>query len=148
MSEASIGAQTVTRACAMLKAISEASPLGLRAGEVATMMELPRATAYRVLSALQASGLIELNDAGRYVLGMEVFLMGLRAQNRDGIRDTVRSTLLRLSSATGDTAFLLLRHGFDAVCVDRVDGNYPIQAPMKNIGERLPLGQIPGGMMI
>lgn len=74
--------------------------------------------------------------------------MGLRAQNRDNIRDTVRSTLLRLSSATGDTAFLLLRHGFDAVCIDRVDGNYPIQAPMKNVGERLPLGQVPAGMMV
>lgn len=148
MDDGGSGAQTVTRACAILKLISEVSPAGMRASDVAARMGLPRATIYRVLTALQGSGMIELGESGRYVLGVDMFLMGLRAQNRDSVREVVRATLLRLSSATGDTAFLLLRHGFDAICIDRVDGNYPIQAPMKNIGERLPVGQVPAGMMI
>ena len=142
------GAQTVNRACAMLKAIAGACPEGMRGTEVADRMELPRATAYRVLAALQGNGMIELNGSGRYVLGPDMFLMGLQAQNMDNLRDVARASLLRLSAATGDTAFLLLRHGFDAICVDRVDGNYPIKHPACGISERLALGRIPGGMAI
>lgn len=142
------GAQTVNRSCVMLKAVAAASPQGLRGSEIAAMMDLPRATAYRVLAALEGNGMIALNEAGRYVLGMDLFLMGLQAQDREGMRDAVRASLLRLSSATGDTAFLLLRHGFDAICVDRVDGNHPIQYPLKNVSERIVLGQLPGGMAI
>ena len=67
-------------------------------------------------------------------------MLAARAGQSDGLRDLARPALLRLSATLGDTIFLLVRNGFDAVCVDRIEGPFPIRSFTGDIGGKVPLG--------
>jgi DNA-binding IclR family transcriptional regulator len=41
-----------------------------------------------------------------------------------------------------------VRSGYDAVCIARVQGTYPIQTPAVPIGSRQPLGVNSGGLAL
>jgi DNA-binding IclR family transcriptional regulator len=56
--------------------------------------------------------------------------------------------LLRLSASLGDSIFLLVRSGFDAVCLDRSEGPFPIRSFTGDIGGRVALGVGQGSMAI
>jgi DNA-binding IclR family transcriptional regulator len=53
-----------------------------------------------------------------------------------------------LAQQTGDTSFLFIRSGNDAVCISREQGTYPIQTPSVPIGSRQPLGVSAGGLAL
>ncbi|MCH3857673.1 hypothetical protein LZB78_09810, partial [Campylobacter jejuni] len=56
--------------------------------------------------------------------------------------------MLRLSGMLNDTIFLLVRSGFDAVCLDRIDGAFPVRSHTGDIGGRVPLGLGQGGLLL
>jgi DNA-binding IclR family transcriptional regulator len=64
------------------------------------------------------------------------------------LREACRPFLSRLAQETGDTAFLVLRSGADAVCVDRVEGSFPIRALTLDVGSCRPLGVGAAGLAI
>jgi DNA-binding IclR family transcriptional regulator len=64
------------------------------------------------------------------------------------LRSTARPALLRLSSTLSDSIFLLVRNGFDAVCLDRVEGPFPIRTFTGDIGGKVPLGIGQGSLAI
>lgn len=66
----------------------------------------------------------------------------------DGILEIARPSLLRLSATLNDTVFLLVRSNFDAVCLDRVEGPFPIRSFTGDIGGRVPLGIGQGSIAI
>ena len=72
-------------------------------------------------------------------LGIELFLLAGAAQ-QFSLRNQFRTALERIASETGDTVFLLIRSGNDALCIDRVEGKFPIRTIMIDIGARRPLG--------
>jgi DNA-binding IclR family transcriptional regulator len=49
---------------------------------------------------------------------------------------------------TEDTVYLLLRSGFDAICIDRVEGSFPIRTVLLRVGGRRPLGVGPAGLAL
>jgi len=55
---------------------------------------------------------------------------------------------LRVAQKTDDTAFLTVRAGYDAVCVDRVEGGFPIKVLTLDVGDRRPLGAGANGMAL
>jgi DNA-binding IclR family transcriptional regulator len=55
-------------------------------------------------------------------------------------KDRVRPALERIAHVSGDTVYLHLRSGLETVCVDRVEGSFPIRAVTLEIGGRRPLG--------
>ena len=50
--------------------------------------------------------------------------------------------------STGDTVYLVMRSGFDAVCMHRREGDYPVRALVLEVGSRRPLGVGAGGLAI
>jgi len=56
--------------------------------------------------------------------------------------------MLRLCGMLSDTVFLLVRHGFDAVCLDRIDGPFPVRSHTGDIGGRVPLGLGQAGLIL
>ena len=52
------------------------------------------------------------------------------------------------AEATGDTAFLIVRSGTEAVCADRVSGSYPVKVFTMEVGSRRPLGVGSGGLAL
>jgi DNA-binding IclR family transcriptional regulator len=146
---AAAGAQTITRAIRALKLVAAQPPQGIRLVDFARQMGLERPTAHRLLKALTAERMLIQHPASRrYSLGSLVFELGLAAAHQYNLRDICQPVLARLAEATGDTAFLFVRSGHDAVCIARVQGSYPIQTPVVPVGGRQPLGVNAGGLAI
>ena len=143
------GAQTVTRAIHVLKLIASQPPEGARLVDVAQWLGLERPTAHRLLQALTAEGmLVQHRESRRYSLGSVVFELGLAAAHRFNLNALCLPVLTRLSKWVGDTSFLFVRSGDDAVCIARVPGPLPIQTPVVPAGSRQPLGVNAGGLAL
>lgn len=131
----------VGRVFSLLRLVAEAPPGGLRLTDIAARASLPRPTVHRLLRALLAEGAVAFEPRGkRYTLGLDLFLMAARAGDATGLRDLARPTLLRLTASLGETLFLLVHNGYDAVCIERSAGPLPIRSFTGDIGGRVPLG--------
>jgi DNA-binding IclR family transcriptional regulator len=80
---------------------------------------LSRATAYRLLSALEVHHLVA-REAGRYALGMRLFDWGSKAAGM-GLVERAQPTLEKLRDATGESTQLYLREGDARICVASVE---------------------------
>lgn len=135
----------ISKVCAVLSTLSERSPL--RLSEIADATGLNRVTALRILEELTATGFIQrMENPPRYDFGPEVVAIAAAASRSLNIRDIVRPSLLRLADLSGDTVLFSVRSNSEAICVDRVTGDYPIRANFLHIGSRRPLG-VGGGSM-
>jgi DNA-binding IclR family transcriptional regulator len=129
------------RTLIILKALGAADSAGMRLIDVAREVGCNQPTAHRAMQDLMAEGFVEQVAGGkRYRLGVEFFVLASRAGHADGLRELARPALLRLSSTLTDTIFLLVRSGYDAVCLDRVEGPFPIRSFTGDIGGKVPLG--------
>ena len=112
-------------------------------------MQLERPTAHRIVKGLVAQEMLAQDlDTKAYRLGRLVYELGLAASLDYHLREACQPTLKRIADKTGDSAFLIMRSGFDSVCVDRVEGTYPIAARTLDIGSRRPLGVGAGSLAI
>lgn len=136
------GAQTVSRAFTVLRLIARRGITGMQLTEVAAAVDLPHPTAHRLLRALIGQGAVEQDhETRRYKLGPAAFELSL-ASGYTGrfLADRYRPLLHRLNAATEDTVYLVLRSGFDAICVDRVEARTSVRIVTLDIGEWRPLG--------
>jgi DNA-binding IclR family transcriptional regulator len=111
------GTQAVQRAVLLLKA------LGREAGEptlaeLVRLLGLNKTTAYRLLSALEAEGLVERGASDGYRLGPELVALGGRALGANDLREAARPALLALARETREAAHLELRVGADTLILD------------------------------
>jgi DNA-binding IclR family transcriptional regulator len=132
---------SLRRALTIVRILSQAGGDGLRLKDIAAAALCGPSTAHRALQDLIAEGFVEqVNEGNRYRLALDFFILAARAGQGEGLRDLARPCLLRLSVTLNDTVFLLVRHGYDAVCLDRVEGPFPIRSFTGDIGGRVPLG--------
>lgn len=148
-SDTTPGAQTIRRAIRALKLVATQSASGIRLVDFAEQMQLERPTAHRLLKALTAEGMLTQHpESRRYSLGSLLFELGLAASHQFNLRDICQPVLNALAEQTGDTAFLFVRSGNDAVCISIRQGTYPIQTPAVPVGGRQPLGVNAGGLAL
>ena len=147
-SSAPAGTQTIQRAVALLRQVAvKRAGEGWRLSELAGQCGLDRTTAYRILKCLISEGLIERSaDGQRYRLGPLAFELALAAEPAFDLRPYCSDALTRLAGRCGDTVFLNARSGFDAICLDRREGAYPVKALTLEIGARRPLAASAGGL--
>jgi DNA-binding IclR family transcriptional regulator len=142
------GVQSIHRAIALLRAVVARSDRGARLSDLADSTQLHAATPRRMLNAMVSEGLLTFDPVSRfYHLGIELFYFGAAA-HQFKIRDRYRATLERISRKTEDTTYLVIRSGNDVLCIDRVEGNYPIRALTHHVGMRVPLGIGAGSLTI
>ena len=140
--------QTIGRASTVLKSLSEGPSEGMRLSDVAEVVGLGKTTVARLLKALIDVGYVELDTGGRhYRLGYGLFNLG-NAARRFHIIDLARPGIARLAGLTGDTVFLSLRDGNQALCVDRQTGAFPIRSLTLSVGDRRPLGVGAGSLAL
>lgn len=140
--------QLVARIGRILRITSQSEPGGLTTTEVAAATDLARPTAHRLLTALQAEGLVDRDPAGRWLLGPETFLLGAAAAKRYDVSDLARASVRRLSEQTAESAFFSARRGHETICLVREDGSFPIRSHVLHEGIRFPLGVASAGLVI
>lgn len=137
------------RAVEILKALARHAEAGLRVSELCQQLGQTQATTHRVLQQLIDEGLVEQGtQTKRYRLAIDFFALAARAGDSGGLRALCRPSLLRLGASLGDSVFLLVRSAFDAVCLDRCEGPFPIRTFTGDIGGRVPLGMGQGALAI
>lgn len=143
------GVGALQRAFAIIRLLAQATAEGARVTQIAKSVGLTQATVHRTLQALMAQDMVEQDERTKhYRLSIEFFVLAARAGNPMNLRDLCRPTLLRLCASLGDTIFLLARSGFDAVCLDRSEGPFPIRSFTGDIGGRIALGIGQGSLAI
>ncbi|MCQ3014618.1 IclR family transcriptional regulator [Pseudomonas tremae] len=146
---AEVGVGAVSRLFAVLRCLGDCDEGGERVTQLARRVGLSQPTTHRLLRSLMDEGMVEQDLLSkRYRLSIEFFALAARAGNTGNLRDVVRPSLLRLSASLGDSLFLLARSGFDAICLDRSEGPYPIRTFTGDIGGRVALGVGQGSLAI
>lgn len=144
-----VGVGAVSRLFAVLRCLGECDEGGERVTQLAQRIGLSQPTTHRLLRSLMDEGMVEQDALSkRYRLSIEFFALAARAGNTGNLRDVVRPSMLRLSASLGDSLFLLARSGFDAICLDRSEGPYPIRTFTGDIGGRVALGVGQGSLAI
>lgn len=135
------GVQAVRRATQILSAIARRSPTGLGLADLSRRTGLTHPTTRRILRCLIEEQLVAQDPASRhYHLGPLIYEFGLCTPHQGNLVRRARAALERLSAATGDTVYLISRSSTDAVCLDRIEGTYPIRVVTTGVGDRRPLG--------
>jgi DNA-binding IclR family transcriptional regulator len=143
-SEGKSGVGVLDKAVAILSLLAEGGSASL--AEVVEGTGLPRPTAYRLLSALEAHRLVA-RGGGRYSLGLRLLGWGNRAVGPD-LAEASRPILAALANETGESTQLYVREGDRRVClasVERTGGGLRDTVP---VGAVLPLDRGSGGKVL
>lgn len=133
--------QSIARIDLLISALSQAPEKGLRLVEVCAATGLGKATAHRLLSGLVQYRLVDHDaESGRYFVGYKIFSWASGVSNRNGLVELLHPAMARLVTQFGDTVYLVVRNGDAAVCVERLEGSYPIKSLTLKVGDRRPLG--------
>jgi DNA-binding IclR family transcriptional regulator len=112
--------QSLERAIALLDAVADASPEGEPVGALALRCGLNRATAWRLLTTLDAHGLVDRDPATqRYSVGFAVSRLAASA-GVDGLVRRAHPVLVRLSERTGETTDIAVARPLGLTYVDEV----------------------------
>ena len=138
------GVGVLDKAVVILSFLSEGGPATL--AEVVEGTGLPRPTAYRLLSALEAHHLVARGNR-RYVLGMRLLGWGNQAAGLDLV-EAARPVLSALSDQTGESTQLYVREGDRRVCVASVERAGRGLRDTVPVGAVLPLDRGSGGKVL
>ncbi len=131
--------QSVSRALDLLEAFPKYGPeLGLT--QVAGLLKLDKATAYRLLSTLEERGYVERIPASRkYRLGVQAFELGAYYQSQLEVRRVALPYMKEMTAQTREAAFLCVRENDEAVCVERVESEQEVNVFALRVGGKQPL---------
>ena len=107
--------------------------------QLAELTGEPRSTVYRLLANLQQLELVEPGPRrGTFVLGLKLFRLGRTVVSRFDERQAALPVMERIHDELGETMFLCVRRGYDAVCIERIDGTR-VNLLALSLGGSLPL---------
>lgn len=142
------GTQVLERASKILRIVSRRNA-GLKLGEIERLAGLSHPTTHRLLKALERERFVTKDpETRRYRLGILNYELGLAAATKYAFADSLRPTLERIRDLTGDTIYLIVRSGSDALYLDVVPGTSPIRAIVAEPGIRRPICYSAGGLAL
>ena len=131
------GVGVLDKAVGVLRALRSQGPLGLAELQAAT--GLPRATAHRLVVALEDHGLVRRDPTGRFCLGFELIAMGRAASDSFPLAEIAGPALSELLETTAESVQLFVREGDERRCVVSLQSPHGLRWIVP-VGARLPLG--------
>jgi DNA-binding IclR family transcriptional regulator len=111
----------------------------ISASRLADLVGEPRSTVYRLLTSLQSLDMVEPGSRrGTYRLGLKLLRLGSSVVSRFDVRQSALPVMEAMHEETGNTVFLCIRRGHEAVCIERIDGRW-VQSMALRLGGALPL---------
>ena len=140
------GAASLGKAVAVLDALAAQGSLNL-AGLVGAT-GLPRATAYRLATALVSYGLVDKGPDGTYRLGSRLVELGrLAGQRRRSLAHAATPVLEDLRDATGESVQLFVAEGARRICVVSLESPHSLRTIVP-IGASLPMDRGSAGRVL
>jgi DNA-binding IclR family transcriptional regulator len=138
--------QSVDRAMAILEILAASGDVGVT--EIARNLEVHKSTAFRLLAALEARGLVEQHqDRGKYRLGRGILRLAAATTARLDIIQESRPLARQLAQETGETVNIAVLSDGAALYLDQVAGSSALQA--RNwVGQRIPLHATSNGKVL
>src|SRR3712207_132573 len=129
--------QVLRKVAALLDRLAQDGEVS--AARLAEQLAEPRSTVYRLLRSLEDLGYVEHGGrAGPYRLGLALLHLGAAVVSRFDERRAALAPMERVHEETGETVFLCVRRGSEAVCIERLEGAR-VQSLALRLGGSLPL---------
>lgn len=130
---------SIERAADVLFMFAEIDQSTLGVTEIANELSISKAVVHRILTSLRKCDLVAIDEEQRrYSLGPAVLRLADAYRQRVDIRMLALDTLRSLSSITGETATLSIRHGDHRVYIDKVTPNREVRMDVL-LGRPFPL---------
>lgn len=130
------GVGVLDKTIVVLEAL-EVSPCSL--AELVEATGLPRATAHRLASALEAHGLVRRDEEGRFTLGTRLVALGRAATEAFPLAGAAHRALRELRDGTEESVQLFVREGDRRVCIAALQSPHGLRTIVP-LGASLPLG--------
>lgn len=131
------GVAVLVKAAALLDHLAEEGET--TPARLAELTGEPRSTIYRLLATLQELELVEPGrNRGTYMLGIKMFRLGSTVVSRFDERQAALPVMERIHEQFGETTFLCVPRGDDAVCIERIDGKQ-VNLLALSLGGSMPL---------
>mgnify|MGYP003587731636 CR=1 FL=1 len=140
--------KTIQRATRILQTIRKNDSEGIRLSELSQNTDLHITTTRRILHALQKEHFVFYDKMNKtYHLGVELYFLG-KTSHHSTLKIKFRPVLEEIVAQTGDGIVLMTRNDLDAICLDRVDGVYPVRAMQIESGSIRPLAIGPSSLAL
>ncbi len=112
---------TIERAADVLFLLAGDERDSLGVTEIASELGISKAVVHRILTSLRERDLVQsLPSTRKYALGPAVLLLAARYRDHLDVRPLALAAMERLSAASGETATLSVRNGFERMYIDQV----------------------------
>lgn len=116
--------------------------------EISRRLKIPKATAHRILAALEAAEFVVRDEPTRmYRLGLRIWELAARNFAQPNLIQSARPVLVALAARAEETSLLAVLADVDVVYLDMVDAPQRIRAYFR-VGERLPAYGVGSGKAI
>jgi DNA-binding IclR family transcriptional regulator len=140
------GAASLGKAISVLDHLAVAGPSTLAGLVSATGM--PRATTYRLATALVSYGLVDKGAEATYRLGPRLVELGrLAGQRRPNLAQAATAALERLRDRTGESVQLFVAEGGRRVCIVSLESPHSLRT-MVAVGAALPMDKGSAGRVL
>ena len=138
--------QSVERAVTILEILARAGEAGVT--EMASEIGVHKSTAFRLVSTLEKSGLVEQSeDRGKYRLGVGLLRLAGATTARLDVVQEARPICRKLSSDTGETVNIAVLSDRSAFYLDQFAGSSALQ-PHNWVGQHIPLHATSNGKVL
>lgn len=132
------GTAAFSRFMRVLQAVCDSDDPPTKA-RLATLVDLPRPTIYRIVAALKAEGMLtESRGSGTLLPGPRLLSLAARGWERSDFRKAAQAPLARLRDLLDETIHLAIVSGDEMVYIDKLESNRTVRM-MSRIGTRVPL---------
>jgi DNA-binding IclR family transcriptional regulator len=144
--EAPLERPMLLRSLKLLETVASAGR-GLSLAQLATMLNVPKPTVFRLANRLEQSGyLIREPGKGGFAVGPRLMRLGLAAVRTSGSNAERHAILTALVTALGETCNFTTLAGGEVLYLDRVETRWPLRVHLEP-GSRVPLHSTASGKL-
>lgn len=128
--------KSVEKAADLLLVLAQSGPLPAK--EIERQFRWPRSSAYRFLQALERRGFVARDQTHGFCVGPILLTIADGSRSRRDPREAALPHMQRLAEEFGESVFLSVKQGWEAVVIEKVSAPSPVRLHL-DVGCRLPL---------
>lgn len=131
--------RTTQRTIEILSVISQ-NPEGASLDELCERLELPKTSAYDIVTTLEALGMVHADwgQKKRYTIGLTAYRIGINYTNNLNIMNVLEPELKQFAHEIGKTVFFGVRSDCEVVYICKFEPENPI-ITTASVGSRIPM---------